>query len=332
MCNGFCNILATFEDEELVKTASFCFSRTLGEQFSFNLASKEIIQALLTRFTSTDSVKVKTYLLWPLYIMCKYAVIDFEDIQPIFIAFVECFPSYMNVKNTLEPNFATEAFGATEAHPLYVGALTAVANIVRSYTDSRIIQFCDEESCVLIQKLLNDPKIIITEVSVAIFTLISSVVSRGNEAVAQQIYNFKVFEKIDELYFIADVEAQDMMYWTVSNLLQAITLTPALVSHLVDDLRYFELLYDVFSHTQFEYSVLSLVESLLVVGEQLENETVIFNPFALKFATCGGVAILEKLKNQENYLAETILETFYDEEYTNFLARQRGLKTKKAHK
>ena len=73
-----------------------------------------------------------------------------------------------------------------------------------------------------------------------------------------------------------------------------------------------------------QHTCLEGLTNILREGENLVNEETLFNPYALRFANCGGLELLEDVKEDNDLL------TFFGEKYELFLARKRGLLTKSA--
>ena len=67
----------------------------------------------------------------------------------------------------------------------------------------------------------------------------------------------------------------------------------------------------------------------LKLGERLvDNDLVLYNPVALKMAESGAVQTLKLMTEYE--WAQRIMKENFGENYENYLARRRGMKTKKA--
>ena len=71
------------------------------------------------------------------------------------------------------------------------------------------------------------------------------------------------------------------------------------------------------------------LSNILQNGERLVNEEIFFNPYALKFADCGGLELLNDV-TEDHVDDVNVLLSFFGEKYEVFLARKRGLLTKSA--
>ena len=71
------------------------------------------------------------------------------------------------------------------------------------------------------------------------------------------------------------------------------------------------------------------LSNILQDGERLVNEEIFFNPYALRFADCGGLELLNDVA--EDFVDDVDnIHSFFGEKYEVFLARKRGLLTKSA--
>ena len=89
-----------------------------------------------------------------------------------------------------------------------------------------------------------------------------------------------------------------------------------------------------FEHFESFDDILEALEQLLMQAESLvdENET-LYNPIALQIEAKRGLKILKELENSENHaspVAKRINSSYFGEGLENYLARKRGLKTKRA--
>ena len=71
------------------------------------------------------------------------------------------------------------------------------------------------------------------------------------------------------------------------------------------------------------------LSNILQDGERLVNEEIFFNPYALRFADCEGLELLNDVAEDFVDDVDDIL-SFFGEKYEVFLARKRGLLTKSA--
>ena len=76
-------------------------------------------------------------------------------------------------------------------------------------------------------------------------------------------------------------------------------------------------------------SLLSPLKKLLLEAEKLVDGETLYNPIALQVEEMGGVKILKRLERNHKK-AKSINATYFGEKWENYLARRRGLKTKKA--
>ena len=76
-----------------------------------------------------------------------------------------------------------------------------------------------------------------------------------------------------------------------------------------------------------EYIALALKGVLEAGNSLVDGENVLFNPVALRIAECG---ILHKIQAVDTAKNTKIIDQYFGESYEQYLARRRGLKTKKA--